>query len=85
MRALQIADRCLELMQDNGIEEWSSSHSVTEVRVSWEGDRADGWKILAEMLSRDLPVLTLRRCWRMLDGEVTGPRWEIDLQPDGEE
>jgi hypothetical protein len=40
--------------------------------------------LLAEMMSRRLPIQALRRSWHVIDGEVQGPRWEIELSTGSE-
>lgn len=80
----EMADRAQRILTDNEIEEWGTAHGERQVTVSWEGGRSDGWRIFAEMLDANLPVRALRRCWRVMEGELTGPQWEIELWPGSE-
>jgi hypothetical protein len=75
--------KAVERLQACGIETFESceggpGHSFAEPAVRFHGGPAEGWKALAACMAVDLPVLTLRRYWDVLDHtDVSGPYWEI--------
>lgn len=69
-----------------GIETFESceggpGHAFPEPTVRFHGDRAEGLRALAAALDVQLPVRELRRVWVVLDGEPTGPKWEMTFRP----
>jgi len=54
-------------------------HAYPEPTVRFHGDQAEGFKALAAAMRGGLRVAALRRTWPLLDGEPTGPWWEITL------
>lgn len=60
--------------------EGGSGHAYTEPTIRFHGDRSAGFRALALALEHDLPVAALRRTWPILDGEPTGPWWEMTFQ-----
>ncbi|MEA5160542.1 hypothetical protein U5903_07110 [Cereibacter johrii] len=74
------------VLRDAGIETYEScqggeGHAYPEPTIRFHGDRSEGHKALAAALSKDLPVRSLRRIWTVIDGEATGPYWEIVFKP----
>lgn len=75
--------KAVDVLQAHGIETFESceggrGHSYPEPAVRFHGGPSEGWKALAACLEVDLPVLSLRRYWHVLDHtDVTGPHWEI--------
>jgi hypothetical protein len=74
--------RAVEVLVTEGIETFEScegglGHSYPEPTVRFHGERPEGFKALAVALQNDLPVSSIRRIWRIIDGEPTGPYWEI--------
>jgi hypothetical protein len=72
----------VELLCDNGIETFESceggeGHCYLEPTIRFHGERSEGFKALAVALQNALPVSTIRRIWPIIDGEPTGPYWEI--------
>jgi hypothetical protein len=66
----------------NGVETFEScqggkGHSFTEPTVRFSGNLAAGWKALQIALDHALPVYKLHRTWSIIDGEPTGPTWEM--------
>lgn len=57
--------------------EGGQGHAYAEPTVRFLGDRAEGLKALAIAQQNDLPVADLRRVWPVIDGEPTGPYWEL--------
>ncbi|MBX3321371.1 MAG: hypothetical protein KF757_00120 [Phycisphaeraceae bacterium] len=65
-----------------GIETYESceggdGHCYPEPTVRFHGDRSEGMRALAVAQQQDLPVLSVRRAWPIIDGEPTGPTWEM--------
>jgi len=74
--------KAVEVLVDAGIEtfescEGGSGHAYPEPTVRFYGDRSEGFKALAAVLQSGLPVCALRRTWPVLEGEPTGPWWEL--------
>ncbi len=57
--------------------EGGMGHAFPDPTVRFRGDRSEGYKALAVVLQAGLPVAELRRVWPILDGEATGPWWEL--------
>jgi len=69
-----------------GIETFEScqggdGHCYPEPTVRFHGDRSEGFKALAVALQRNWPVSDLRRTWPIVNGEPTGPWWEMTFYP----
>lgn len=65
-----------------GVETYAScqggpGHAYPEPTVRFFGDRSEGFRALAVALQHNFPVRALRRIWRVIDGEPTGPDWEL--------
>lgn len=76
-----IADAVAVLMRA-GIETFESceggqGHAYAEPTVRFHGERAEGFRALTAALENGLKVTDLRRVWPVIDGEPTGPWWEI--------
>lgn len=74
----------LECLVGGGIETFEScqggpGHAYPEPTVRFYGDRSEGYRAIALALSRGFKVKDLRRVWPLIDGELTGPYWEITL------
>lgn len=72
----------VDMLRAAGIETFESceggpGHAYPEPTVRFYGDRAEGFKALAIAIQRGLPVTGLRRVWPLVDGEPTGPWWEL--------
>lgn len=72
----------VEVLRSEGIETFESceggpGHAYTEPTVRFHGERSEGFRALAVALQRVLPAYALRRTWPILDGEPTGPYWEL--------
>lgn len=69
-------------LRDAGIETFESceggpGHSYTEPIVRFHGSRGAGFAALAVAIEHDFEVSHLRRTWPVIDGEPTGPWWEM--------
>lgn len=76
----------VEALQSAGIETFEScqggrGHSSPEAVVRFHGNRAEGMKAVAAAMHSGLSVYTVRRVWRVEDGEVVGPWWEMTFLP----
>ena len=74
--------RFVEILDQAGIETFEScqggkGHAYPEPTVRFEGTHAAGWRALAIAKEHGLPVFKLRRIWSIIDGEPTGPFWEL--------
>jgi hypothetical protein len=75
----------VEALQAAGVETFESceggdGHAMPEPTVRFHGARSDGFKALAVALESGLPVADLRRAWPVIDGEPTGPYWELTFR-----
>ena len=75
-------ERAVKILVQAGIETFEScqggqGHAYPEPTVRFHGDRSEGFRALAA----GLPVSDLRRVWPVVDGEPTGPWWEITFYP----
>lgn len=57
--------------------EGGAGHAYPQPTVRFHGGRAEGFRALAAAFDVGLPVAELRRVWPILDGEPTGPYWEL--------
>ena len=73
----------VKTLQEHGIETYESceggkGHSFPEPTIRFSGGPAQGYKaVWAAMTFGPLPVSDLRRFWRVLEGELEGPSWEM--------
>lgn len=56
-------------------------HAFPEPTIRLHGDRSEGLRALAIAQRKGLPVTALRRTWPVIDGEPTGPWWELTFAP----
>lgn len=52
-------------------------HSYPEPVVRFFGGRPEGYRVMGLALQHGLRVAALRRVWPIIDGEPTGPWWEM--------
>ena len=72
----------VRMLQSAGIETFESceggdGHAFPEPVIRFHGHRDEGWRAMAAAQQLGLPVAELRRTWPILDGEPTGPYWEM--------
>lgn len=72
----------VEVLNDGGIETFEScqggdGHAYPEPTVRFHGDKSEGVRALGVALRANLPVCSLRRVWPVIEGEPTGPWWEL--------
>lgn len=70
------------ILNENGIETYESceggtGHCYPEPTVRFHGGRCEGFKAIAIALQNGLKPSSLRRIWEIIDGEPTGPEWEM--------
>jgi hypothetical protein len=78
-------ERAVHALADGGVETFEScqggpGHAFPEPTVRFHGDTAEGYKALAVALQAGLSVMDLRRVWPVIDGEPTGPWWELTFR-----
>jgi hypothetical protein len=52
-------------------------HSFAEPTVQFHGEISEGLRAVSWCQTYGMPVLALHRLWYVLEGELTGPTWEI--------
>ena len=78
--------RAVGVLQRHGVETFESceggpAHAYLEPTVRFHGGQAEGLRALAAAIAAELPVAELRRVWPVLEGEPTGPWWELTFSP----
>jgi len=76
----------VRVLWEAGIETFEScegglGHSYAEPTVRFHGYQGDGFRALAAAFEAGLPVVELRRVWPVIEGEPTGPWWELTFTP----
>lgn len=76
----------VRILRGAGVETFEScqggpGHAFSDPTVRFHGYRDEGFRALAVALQSGLRVVSLRRYWDVLDGEPTGPHWELVLAP----
>jgi hypothetical protein len=74
--------QAVKALNEAGIETFESceggtGHAYAEPTVRFSGPKALGYRALAVAIENGLPVSELRRTWPLVDGEATGPYWEL--------
>jgi len=72
----------VEALNRGGIETFEScqggeGHAYPEPTIRFYGERAEGFRALSVAQESGLPVSNLRRIWRIIESEPTGPYWEM--------
>lgn len=80
-----IAD-AVRVLLEAGVETFEScqggpGHAYAEPTVRFHGGPEEGFRALAAAMSGGLRVTDLRRTWPILQGEPTGPWWEMVFLP----
>lgn len=57
--------------------EGGEGHTFPEPAVRFHGDQSEGPRAFAAAKRRGIPVCAIRRYWRVIEGELTGPQWEM--------
>lgn len=79
----------VEALHAAGIETYESceggeGHAFAEPTIRFHGDRHEGFRALAIASSYGFPVDSIRRTWPIVDGEPTGPCWEMTFYKESE-
>ncbi len=61
----------------------SEGHACPEPTVWFSGGQAEGFRALAWAMQHGLRVTSLRRVWSLIDGEPTGPQWQMTFYLEG--
>lgn len=74
--------RAVAVLVAAGVETFESceggpGHAFPEPTIRFHGYRDEGFRALATAIQADLRVTALRRVWDVIDGEPTGPHWEM--------
>lgn len=78
--------RAVLILSGAGVETFEScqggnGHAYHEPTVRFHGNKAEGFRALSVAMQSGLRVAELRRVWPLLDGEPTGPWWEMTFAP----
>src|SRR5690606_14818597 len=57
--------------------EGGPGHAYAEPTIRFHGYQQEGIRALGAAMKVGLPVSALRRVWLVVDGEPTGPYWEL--------
>lgn len=57
--------------------EGGEGHAFPEPTVRFSGNRSEAFRALAALLDYGLRVFEMRHVWRIEDGDLTGPSWDI--------
>lgn len=79
----------VDALRHNGVQTFEScqggmGHAYPEPTVRFCGDVGEGFRAYAVAVSERLPVAELRRVWPIIDGEPTGPWWEMTFYVTGQ-
>ena len=74
--------RYVETLNEAGVETFEScqggtGHTYPEATVRFHGGVGEGFRAFAIARTHAFPVAALRRVWDSIDGELTGPSWEM--------
>lgn len=78
-------ERYVNVLLDNGVETYEScqggaGHSSPYPVVRFHGNRAEGLRAVAIAQAYGLPIFALHRVWRVENGDLTGPNWEMEFR-----
>lgn len=78
----------VQALRDYNVETFESceggdGHSYTEPTIRFYGQPEEGFRAYAAALERGLPINAVRRAWIVVDGELTGPYWEMTFRQYG--
>lgn len=75
----------VDVLMDYGVETYESceggkGHSYPEPTVRFHGQPEEGFRAYAAARERGLNVSALRRIWTVVNGELSGPSWEMTFR-----
>lgn len=77
--------REVEILRAAGVETFEScqggaGHAFLEPTIRFHGGGEEGFRALSVAMKEGLSVDCLRRVWSLVDGEPTGPSWELTFR-----
>ncbi len=80
--------RAVLLLRSAGVETFESceggaGHAFPEPTVRFHGTAWEGHRAFAVAMEHRLPVLSVRRYYSVVDGELQGPWWEMTFHTTG--
>ena len=77
--------RAVDVLDAKGIETFESceggdGHAFPRPTVRFYGQRGEGFRALSIALDHGFDVRDLRRYWQVIDGEPSGPYWELSFR-----
>jgi hypothetical protein len=60
--------------------EGGAGHSFPEPTIRFAGNSGEGYRAASVAMTYGLPLLAVRRVWDFVDGELSGPWWEITFR-----
>ena len=74
--------RAVEVLMDSGFTtiescEGGKGHVFPKPTIKFYGTSVDGFRAYAAVAELDFPVSELRRVYDVIDGELSGPFWEL--------
>lgn len=75
-------EREVIILVNAGIETFESceggpKHAYADPTIRFHGNRSEGFWALSVALQNNLNVESIRRIWPIIEGEPTGPWWEM--------
>jgi len=72
----------VSFLRDHGVETYEScqggaGHAYPVPTVRFQGDKTEGYRVVALLLQNGYKVSEVHRVWQVLDGELHGPFWEV--------
>lgn len=61
--------------------EGGEGHAFPEPTVRFSGNQAEGFLAYSVAVGHGLPVVALKRVWRVCEQELEGPWWELTFAP----
>jgi hypothetical protein len=77
----------VKVLRDGGVETFESceggpGHAFLQPTIRFHGNQSAGLLAVSVAMAHGLPVDSLRRFWRLMDGELEGPYWELTFYRD---
>lgn len=75
-------EHAVRLLCEHGIETYEScqggvGHAYLEPTIRFHGNQTEGFKAFDIAQKNALPVSSISRIWTVIDGEPTGPYWQM--------
>lgn len=75
----------VDFLRHNKVETFESceggeGHIFEVPTIRFGGTKAEGLRVISLAMQFDLGADELRRYWNLIDGELTGPEWEITFK-----